>query len=133
VFDPKEILGATNSTPLQSLTSAESAVLATYDVPPYDPQQGGIPFIDFGGLYMTSGGSYDVGVLHVNPTDRYSQALTYAQIVSGLSNAHDPIAQGIVGTANEFTGAICKMTNNSDKAVCSSSTISQIESKLPSK
>jgi hypothetical protein len=133
VFDPKEIYGSTQTTPLQSMTSAESAVFATYDVPPYDSTQEGIPFIDFAGLYMTSGGSYDVGVLHSNPTDQNSQALTYAQIVSGLSNARNPIAQGIVGTANEYTAAICKMTNNSDKAVCSSGTISQIESQLPSK
>ncbi len=80
---------------------------------------------------MTAGGSYDVGVLHVSPGDTNSQALTYAQIVSGLSNASNPIAEGIVGTANEYTAAICKMTNNSDKAVCSSGTISQIEAQLP--
>jgi hypothetical protein len=35
------------------------------------------------------------------------------------ANASNPIAEGIVGTANEYTAAICKMTNNSDKAVCS--------------
>jgi hypothetical protein len=29
---------------------------------------------------MTSGGSYAAGVLHINPTDQYSQALTYAQM-----------------------------------------------------
>ncbi len=131
VFDAKEVAGATPETPLQSLTSAESAVFDTYDVPPYDSLQSGIPFIDFGGLYMTSGGSYDVGVLHVDKGDSNSQALTYAQIVSGLSNASSPIAQGIVGTANEYTAAICKMTNNSDKAVCTSSAVSTIESHLP--
>lgn len=103
------------------------------DVPPYDSLGGGIPFVDFGGLYMTSGGSYDVGILHVDPSDQNSQALSYAQIVSGLLNARNPIAQGIVGTANRYTAAICKMTNNADKAVCSSSTISQIEAQLPSK
>jgi hypothetical protein len=131
IFDAKEIYGASQTTPLQSLNSAESTVSGTYDTPPYTV--GGIPFLDFGGQYVTSGGSYDVGVLHVNPADNTSQALTYAQIVSGLSSASNPIAQGIVGTANEFTAAICKMTNNSDKAVCSSSAISQIESHLPSK
>ena len=131
VFDAKEIAGATPTTPLQSLTPAESAVFGTYDVPPYDSLASGIPFIDFGGLYMTSGGSYDVGVLHVDRGDSNSQALTYAQIVSGISNASSPIAQGIVGTANEYTAAICKMTNNSDKAVCSSGTVSTIESQLP--
>jgi hypothetical protein len=133
VFDAKEIAGATENTPLQSLTSGESSIFATYDVPPYDSLQGGIPFIDFGGLYMTSGGSYDVGVLHVNQSDSNSQALTYAQILSGLSKANSPIAQSIVGTANEYTAAICMMTNNTDKAVCSSSIISQIESQLPKK
>jgi Domain of unknown function (DUF929) len=131
IFDAKEIYGASQTTPLQSLNSAESTVSDTYDAPPYTA--GGIPFLDFGGQYVTSGGSYDVGVLHVNPSDQYSQALTYAQIVSGLSSASNPVAQGIVGTANEFTAAICKMTNNSDNAVCSSGAIPQIESHLPSK
>jgi thiol-disulfide isomerase/thioredoxin len=133
VFDSKEIAGATQTTPLQSLTGAETTIFSTYDVPPYDSLQGGIPFIDFGGLYMTSGGSYDVGVLHVNQGDQNSQALSYAQIVNGLSNARSPIAEAIVGTANDYTAAICKVTNNSDKAVCSTSTILQIESRLPSK
>jgi hypothetical protein len=131
VFDAKEIFGATETTPLQSLTSAESSIYSTYDTPPYTA--GGIPFMDFGGLYVTSGGSYDVGVLHVNQGDQNSQALTYAEIVSGLSKVNSPIAQSIVGTANEYTAAICKMTNNTDKAVCSSGAITQIESRLPSK
>jgi hypothetical protein len=133
IFDAKEILGATNTTPLQSLTGAESTVFNNYDVPPYDPTPSGIPFLDFGGRYMTSGVSYDVGVLHVNPGDQNSQALTYAQIVSGLTKANSAIAQGIVGTANEYTAAICAMTNNADKAVCSSGDIPQIEAQLPSK
>jgi Domain of unknown function (DUF929) len=132
VFDGKEVLGATNTTPLQSLTSAESTVFNTYDVPPYDPTPSGIPFLDFGGWYMTSV-TYDVGVLHVNQSDQNSQALTYAEIVSGLSKANSPIAQGIVGTANEYTAAICAMTNNRDKAVCSGGYIAQIELHLPAK
>lgn len=133
VFDAKEILGATKTTPLQSLSSAESTILDTYDVPPYDPTPSGIPFLDFGGRYITSGVSYGVGVLHVNQSDENSQALTYAEIVSGLSKANSPIAEGIVGTADEYTAAICAMTNNADKAVCSSGDISQIEAQLPSK
>ena len=128
IFDPKEIYGATQQTPLQSLTAAENKVFVTYDAPSY-----GIPFIDFGGLYVATGGSYDVGVLHVNPSDHYSGALTYAQIVSALSNPNSVIARDIVGTANEYTAAICAMTNNSDKAVCSSGSLPQLESQLPSR
>jgi uncharacterized protein DUF929 len=133
IFDPKEILGATNSTPLQSLTSAESKVFDTYDVPPYDSTPDGIPFIDFGGLYVATGGSYDVGVLHVTPSDNTSGPLTYTQVVSALSNPNSAIAQAIFGTANEYTAAICTMTNNADKSVCSSSPIPQLESQLPSR
>ena len=133
VFDAKEILGATETTPLQSLSNTESSILDTYDIPPYDPTPSGIPFLDLGGRYVTWGGSYNVGVLHVNQSDANSQALTYAEIVSGLSKANSPIAQGIVGTANEYTAAICAMTNNADKAVCSTGDIAQIESQLPSK
>jgi hypothetical protein len=133
IFDPKEILGATNSTPLQSLSAAESQVFDTYDVPPYDSLAEGIPFIDFGGLYVTTGGSYNVGVLHVTPSDNTSGPLTYAQIISALSNPTSAIARDIVGTANEYTAGICAMTNNADKAVCSSGPIPQLESQLPSR
>jgi hypothetical protein len=133
IFDPKEILGATNSTPLQSLTAAESKVFDTYDVPPYDSTPDGIPFMDFGGLYVATGGSYNVGVLHITPSDNSSGPLTYTQIVTALTNPNSAIARAIVGTANEYTAAICTMTDNANKSVCLSGTIPQLESQLPSR
>lgn len=126
VFDAKEIAGASPTTPLQTLTPAEQAVIQKYD----DANQS-IPFINFGGQYASIGASYDAGVLHTTPSDPNSSALSYDQIVSALQDANNPITQAIVGTANEYTAAICKMTNNADQAVCSNSTIAQLESKLP--
>src|SRR5450755_902816 len=52
--------GGTSYTTLQTPTSAQQALLAKYDAPPYvsSADQGAIPFIDFGNKYMLSGASY---------------------------------------------------------------------------
>lgn len=128
-LDAKEVQDAT----LQQLTSAEKGVFSVYDYLPYVSQdaQGALPFLNFGGQYITTGASFDLGVLRSNAADETSAPLTYEQIASGLANANSAVAQGIIGAANEYTAAICKMTNNADTAVCSDSVIATLEAKLP--
>lgn len=108
--------------PLQKPTAAQQALLSKYDAAPYVPQQdaGSIPFVDFGNKYMISGASYDGGVLG---------GKTWAQIAAALKNPSSPIAQGVDGTANYMTAAICKLTNNQPATACTA-TVKGLESKL---
>jgi hypothetical protein len=107
---------------LQTLTPAQEQVVAKYDAPPYiSSTPGGIPFIDFGGKYLVSGQSYSPAVL---------QNLSWDGIASKLSNANDPVTQGIVGAANGLTASICKLTNNQPANVCSQPAIQTLMGQL---
>jgi hypothetical protein len=98
-------------TALQSLTKDQSALVAKYDATPYVPSEdaGAIPFIDFGNKWMIVGASYSPAVL---------QGLTWAQIAADLHTPSSPVAQGVLGTANVITAAICSTTGNRPASVC---------------
>ncbi len=109
-------------TNLQTATSAQNALLAKYDAPPYvsAANKGAIPFIDFGNKYLSIGASYDPGVL---------AGLSWSQIGSDLSNPNSNVTKAIAGTANYITAAICKMTGNQPASACTA-TVQSLESKL---
>jgi hypothetical protein len=98
-------------TSLQTPSSAQEALITKYDAAPYLPsnEAGSIPFIDFGNKYMISGASYDGSVL---------DGKSWATIATALKDPTSPIAQGIDGTANYITAAICKLTNNQPATAC---------------
>jgi thiol-disulfide isomerase/thioredoxin len=105
---------------LQTATSAQTALLAKYDVAPYTTQAGSIPFLDFGNKYVSIGTPYDPGVL---------AGLSWSTIAADLSNPSSPVAQAVDGTANYITAAICKMTGNQPASACTS-TVQSLESQI---
>jgi hypothetical protein len=114
---------ATGSYPvLDKPTAAQDALITKYDAPPYvdAAHKGAIPFIYFGGKYVSIGASYDATVL---------SGKSWAQIASALSNPDSNIAKAIGGTANYITAAICKMTGNQPASACTS-TVQSLENKL---
>ena len=106
---------------LETPTAAQQALLTKYDTPPYTSSQGGIPFIDFGGSYISSGASYDPGVL---------AGKSQQQIADTLSDPSSPITQGIIGASNVITATICSLTHNQPGNVCANSMISSIQAKV---
>jgi len=120
-FTPVEETTVSKAT-LQNPTSQQTRLIAKYDAPPYVQQSnaGSIPFVDFGNKYMISGASYNPQVL---------QGKTWAQVAAALSSPSDPIAQGVDGSANLITAAICKMTNNQPASACTA-TVKALEAKL---
>jgi len=108
---------------LQTPTPGQETLIRTYDAPPYVPAQsaGSIPFIDFGGQYMLSGASYDVGVL---------RGMTQEQIGDQLSNPSSPQTQAILGSANALTAAICSATGDTPAEVCGRPTVKTLEAQL---
>jgi thiol-disulfide isomerase/thioredoxin len=122
VFTPVEMQKIDRS-PLQNPTPAQNAIISKYDAPPYVSSQnkGAIPFMDVGGKWVISGASYNYAVL---------QGKSWSQIAAALHTPSTAIAQGADGTANYFTAAICKLTNNQPGNVCGSSVIKTLEGKI---
>jgi hypothetical protein len=115
-----------NHNPLQTATKLENYLLAKYDTAPFFPSSGGgsslpIPFMDFGNLFLTSGASFNPGVL---------AGQTREQIAAGLKSPTSPITQAIIAAANYQTAAICKLTGNKPGNVCNSVAVKSAASKL---
>jgi hypothetical protein len=98
-------------TNLQTPTSAQNALIAKYDAPPYvsAADKGAIPFIDFGNKNLIIGATYNPQVL---------AGLSWSTIASDLKNPNSPVAKAVDGTANYITAAICKMTGNQPASAC---------------
>jgi Domain of unknown function (DUF929) len=109
-------------TALQTPTSAQQALLTKYDAPPYidSSEAGAIPFLDFGNKYVSIGVSYSNAAI---------QGLTWTQIANDLKNPSSAPAQAVDGTANYFTAAICKLTNNQPATACTPA-VQSLESQL---
>jgi hypothetical protein len=107
--------------PLDKLTAAQQQVFTTFDAPPYESSDGGIPFIDFGGSFLVSGVSYNPGVL---------SGKSATQIADAVADPTTAISKGAIGTANNLTAAICSLTHNQPATVCASPTMTAIQAKL---
>jgi Domain of unknown function (DUF929) len=119
---PTQTSSGASYTTLQTPTSAQQALLAKYDAPPYvaSSSAGSIPFIDFGNKYMLSGSSYSPSVL---------QGKTWSQIAVALKDPTSPIAKAVDGTANYLTATICKLTGNQPAAACTP-VVKKLEAKI---
>jgi hypothetical protein len=110
--------------PLQNPTAAENKLLNTYDVPPYVPSSaydGSFPFIDIGNQYIDDGAQYVPSTLGTTEVvDPTHYGLTWQQIASDLSNPSSSVGQAILGTANDLTAGICKVTGGQPGSVCNS-------------
>jgi hypothetical protein len=109
-------------TTLDTLTSQQAALFKQYDGPPYVSSQyaESYPFVDFGNKYVIIGASYSPGTL---------ANLSWSQIASDLTNTSSAVAQGIDGTANYITAALCKLTSNAPASACTS-TVQSLESQI---
>lgn len=107
---------------LETPTAAQQALINKYDAPPYvsSADAGAIPFIYFGGKYLSVGATYDPTVLNGKSWD---------QIASALSDPNSAIAKAIGGSANHITAAICKMTGNQPASACTAA-VQSLENSL---
>ncbi|HET8561996.1 MAG TPA: DUF929 family protein [Marmoricola sp.] len=109
--------------PLDTLPKADQQLFAKYDAPPYVDQSsaGAIPWMYYDGKYISSGASYDPGVL---------QGLTHAQIAKAMHDPGSAVAKGVDGTANTITAALCKLTDGKPGNVCNSAGVKAGAAKL---
>lgn len=102
--------------PLDTPTAQQRQLLATFDAPPYVPPDsaGSIPFLDFGNQALITGTSYSPQLL---------AGKSATQIAAAVSNANDPVAQAVDGSANAFTAQLCKLSGGQPGGVCSSPSV----------
>jgi hypothetical protein len=92
-------------TTLQSLTSAQKALLMQYD------SQGGIPVIDIGNRY--------VQLSNLAPYGPQALAgLPWSQIVTALRDPSSTLARQVDASANYLTAAFCRLTGNQPASAC---------------
>lgn len=120
-FVPVESDGQQQGQALQTPTADQQALFSKYDGPPYFSSSGSIPFVDIANQQLLQGANYSPDTI-VN--------LSWKDIAGDLSNANSPVTQGIVGSANYLTAAICQATNQQPGSVCSDATIQTIEQSL---
>jgi thiol-disulfide isomerase/thioredoxin len=126
-FVSVESEGRTQGQPLQTPTADQLRLFNTFDGPPYFSSAGSIPFINIANRYLAQGASYDPGVLRTNPQDPGSAPLSQQDVANALANPNSKITQGIVGTANYLTAAICQSTNQQPASVCSQAPVPPIQ------
>jgi hypothetical protein len=98
--------------PLDELSPEDRKVVETYNRPPYtNGTPGGIPFLDLGGEYVSSGASYSPELL---------AGKTHSEVADALGTPDDPIAQAVDGSANILTAALCELTGGEPADVCTS-------------
>jgi hypothetical protein len=95
---------------LDKLTAADRKTFQTYDQPPYiTGSAGGIPFLDLGGSFVSSGASYDPKLL---------AGMSHRQIAAAMSDPTSPVARAVDGSANVLTAALCEVTGQQPSATC---------------
>lgn len=100
--------------PLMSMTNAESALVAKYDIEHYLPMNGSgpggsIPFLDFGNRFFQAGASFTPALL---------TGLSQSTIAKGLDDSTSPVTEAIVTSANFLTADICALTHEQPTQVC---------------
>jgi len=122
-FVPVETTTVTKAT-LQIPTAAQNDLMKTYDSPGY------FPFMDIGNKYTNAanGSQFVPTVLgSVENEDPSHTGMTWLQIAQDLDNPSSLAGQSILGTANDLTAAICKMTNGQPGSVCNSPAVKSIK------
>ena len=99
---------------IQRPTAAQAAIEQKY--------ASGIPFLDFGNRVFFAGASYDQTPI---------SGLSWQQIATALQDPSSPQAQGILGSANLITAAICHATGDQPASVCGGQVIQTLERQLP--
>ena len=113
----------TGFTPLDPITPEQHALVDKFDKPPYvDPSsRGALPFIDFANQYSVVGNTFSPTVLRAENAD---------SIAVALFDPTTTIAKGVIGSANDMTAAICKLTKDQPVNVCSDPVVQNIETQL---
>ena len=114
-FKSYETSDRTGTKQLQKLSTADEALEKQYDT------QGSIPFLLYGGLYTSSGATYDGTEL---------QNMSGAAVAKQMLSPTTAISKGILGASNVISAQICSLTKGAPANVCNSSGVKAASAKL---
>ncbi|MBO1756070.1 DUF929 family protein [Allobranchiibius sp. CTAmp26] len=114
-FKSYETADRTGQKQLQKVSAADSALQSKYD------SQGSIPFLLYGGLYTSSGATYDGTAL---------QNMSGAAVAQQMLSPTTAISKGILGASNVISAQICVLTKGAPADVCSSPGVKAASAKL---
>lgn len=121
-FVSVEMYGESDTTTLQTPTSAQQALLNAYD--PGSGTGNPIPFIDLGNKYVQVG--------NLSPlSPELLAGKTWAEVAAAVHDPTSSLGKAEIGNANYMTAAICKLTGNQPASACTP-TIQKLEASLPS-
>lgn len=97
---------------LRKPTGAQQRILTHWDL---DRYTGGgdntIPFVYYGGTFVSSGAAYDGSVLG---------GKSHTEIATALQSPDNDISKSVNGSANTITASLCTLTGGEPAAVCTS-------------
>jgi hypothetical protein len=105
---------------LQSVTGDLATAFTTID------SSTGYPFLDYAGKLAQVGNEDGNNITNVAKLD----GLSWDQVLVQLRNPKSVIAQEVLGGANYVTASTCLITGKKPAAVCNSSRITSLETKL---
>ena len=106
---------------LDTLSAQQQQLVAKYDAPPYFQSSGSFPFISIANQRVVNGAFYDYNVLVGHE---------HADIVNQIKDPSTSISQGVIGTANYLTAAICSVTHNQPATVCQTGAVPSLQQGL---
>ncbi|HEY6933634.1 MAG TPA: DUF929 family protein [Marmoricola sp.] len=108
--------------PLDTLPASDEKLLKKYDAPPYvTGSAGSIPFIYYGGKYVSSGASYDPLMF---------KGMSHQQVARAMQDPNSDVAKAVDGSANAITAAVCRLTGNKPGNVCTAPGVQAAAKKL---
>lgn len=95
---------------LESMSDSQNAIFNKFDVPPYMPTYGGIPFVYIDGQYIVTRPM-------VAPNDL--SGMDWDQVVASLKNQGSNLFQSVMPQVNALSAAICSLDGGNPDDVCS--------------
>ncbi len=95
---------------LESMNQSQKAIFQKFDVPPYTPTYGGIPFVYVDGAYLVSRPMVSPDAL---------SGMEWKQVVASLKNPESDLFQSVMPQINALSAAICSLDGGNPDAVCS--------------
>jgi hypothetical protein len=123
-----------NYTAIKTPSVRDQKLFTTYDTAPYFQTTGGIPFLDWGGVWVSSGSLYLPNTINLgdSTTALGWHPMSWQEIINNIqATPLTPAAEAILGSANLYTGAICTMTHGKPGSVCDTPVVKQAEKALP--
>lgn len=114
--------------PLQSLTPLDTELLKTYE-----SSQLSIPFLAWGGKFISAGALYDPTLINLGGTTNNpgGDPMSYSTIIDNIkSSPLTQAGQAILGTANVYSAALCEMTGGKPGSVCDSPAVKAAQTEL---